>query len=84
MKRTDNREKNNDDGRVLKRASLAVFITVLVLFAAVIFATEIVDRIFGKTAGTVTLVIIAAVIAIILYRKEIAAFFKKKQVVGLL
>lgn len=79
MKRTDNREKNNDDGRVLKRASLAVFITVLVLFAAVIFATEIVDRIFGKTAGTVTLVIIAAVIAIILYRKEIAAFFKKNR-----
>jgi len=79
MKRTNNREKNNDDGRVLKRASLAVFITVLVLFAAVIFATEIVDRIFGKTAGTVTLVIIAAVIAIILYRKEIAAFFKKNR-----
>ncbi len=79
MKRIDNRETNDDDGRVLKRASLAVFITVLVLFAAVIFATELVDRIFGRTAGTIALVIIAAAIAIILYRKEIAAFFKKNR-----
>lgn len=31
MKRTDNREKNDDDGRVLKQASLAVFVSVLVL-----------------------------------------------------
>lgn len=79
MKRIDNKDKSDDDSRVLKRASLAVFITVLILFAAVIAATELVDQFFGKTAGTITLVIIAAAIAIILYRKEIAAFFKKNR-----
>lgn len=79
MKRIDNKDKSDDDSKVLKRASLAVFITVLILFAAVIAAAELVDQFFGKTAGTITLVIIAAAIAIILYRKEIAAFFKKNR-----
>lgn len=79
MKRIDNKEKQDNDSRVYKRASLAIFVSVILLFAAVMFATEMVDRFFGKTAGTIALVIIAAAIAIILYRKEIAAFFKKNR-----
>ncbi len=79
MNKNDNNENHNDDSKVLKRASLAVFVTVLILFVAVIFATEAVDKFFGKTAGTIALVIITAVIAIILYRKEIMAFFRKNR-----
>ncbi len=74
MNKIGNSEKNEDDSKVLKRASLAVFVSVLILFVAVIFATEAVDKFFGKTAGTIALVIITAAIAIILYRKEIVAF----------
>lgn len=79
MRRLDNKETQNGDNKVLKRASLAVFIIILILFAAIIFITEITERFFGKTAGTVVLIIIAAVIAIILYRKEIVAFLKKNR-----
>ena len=69
MKRIDNKEKQDNDSRVYKRARLAIFVSVILLFAAVMFVT----------AGTIALVIIAAAIAIILYRKEIAAFFKKNR-----
>lgn len=79
MKRIDNKEKQDNDSRVYKRASLAIFVSVILLFAAVMFVTEMVDRFFGKTVGTIALVIIAAAIAIILYRKEIADFFKKNR-----
>ena len=79
MKRIDNKEKQDNDSRVYKRASLAIFVSVILLFAAVMFVTEMVDRFFGRTVGTIALVIIAAAIATILYRKEIAAFFKKNR-----
>ena len=78
MKRLDKREDSGEDKKILKRASIAVFITVLVLFALVIGATYAVEYFFGKTAGTIALVILAGIIAISLYRKEIASFFRRR------
>lgn len=64
---------------VAKRASLAIFMLVLVLFAGVLFITYFFELKFGKTAGTIALVIMALFIAGYLYRKEIMEKIKRKK-----
>ena len=64
--------------RAIKKGSIAVILILLLLVTVVTFITYFVEINFGKTAGTVALVVVAAVIAIYLYRKEIMAKFKRK------
>jgi len=72
-------ETEDEDGRkAVRRASIAVILIVLVLVTVVSCIMYVVELYFGKTAGTVTLVIIAVIIAAYLYRKEIAAKLKRK------
>ena len=64
---------------VAKRASLAIFILVLLLFLGVMFISYFFEAKFGKTAGTVALIILALLIAVYLYRKEIMERLKRKK-----
>lgn len=64
--------------RAVKKGSIAVILILLLLVTVVTFITYFVEIKLGKTAGTVALIVVAAVIALYLYRKEIAAKFKRK------
>lgn len=51
---------DEDEGQgAAKKASLAVFILVALLFAAVMSVTYVFELKFGKTAGTIALIVIA-------------------------
>ena len=78
MKRLDGKENNKDDEKLMKRASLVIFLLVAVMFAAIVAISYVVEHFYGKTAGTISLVIMAAIIALIMYRKEIRNLFRKK------
>lgn len=73
---TDDNKEEKD--HTAKMASLAIFVLVLLLFLGVLFITYFFEVEFGKTAGTIALVVIAAIIAVYLYRKEIIDKFKNK------
>ena len=77
MKRLDNKDKQADE-KLVRRASLMVFVLVIVMFAAIVGISYVVEHFYGKTAGTVSLAIMAAIIACIMYRKEIRNLFRKK------
>lgn len=62
-----------------KKASRAVFLLVALLFAGVMFITYFFELKFGKTAGTVALIIAALLIAGYLYRKELMEKLKRKK-----
>ena len=64
--------------KAVKRGSIAVILILLALVTIVTFITYFVEINFGKTAGTVALVVVAAIIALYLYRKEIIAKLKRK------
>lgn len=69
-------EKEEGEGKA-RTASKAVILLVFLLFIIIIFFTDTIEVYFGKAAGTIALIAIAAVIAILLYRKEIADYFRK-------
>ena len=71
-------ESEQAERKVLRRASIAVILIVLLMVVVISCAVYVVELYFGKTAGTVTLVILAILIAGYLYRDEIRAKFKKK------
>lgn len=62
-----------------RKAGRAIFLLVALLFAAVMSVTYFFEANFGKTAGTVSLVLIAVIIAFCLYRKEIVEKLKRKK-----
>ena len=64
--------------RAAKRGSIAVILILLALVTVITFIMYFVELQFGKTAGTVTLVVLAIIIALYLYRKEIIEKFKRK------
>ena len=64
--------------RAVKRGSIAVILILLALVTVVTFITYFVEINFGKTAGTVALIIVAVVIALYLYRKEIMEKLRRK------
>lgn len=64
--------------RAVKRGSIAVILILLALVTVISFIMYFVEINFGRTAGTVTLVILAVVIAAYLYRNEIKEKFKRK------
>lgn len=74
-------EKNRDDEvkKTAKRASQAVFLLVILLFAAVMCITYAFEVKFGKTAGTAALIAAALIISLSLYGKEILAKIKRKK-----
>ena len=57
--------------------SKAIIVLVFLLFVIIIFFTDTIERYLGRAAGTGALIVIAGVIAALLYRKEIADFFRK-------
>lgn len=64
--------------RAVKRGSIAVILILLALVTVVTFITYFVEISFGKTAGTIALVVVAVIIAVYLYRKEIMDKLKRK------
>ncbi len=88
MKKTDNDNKeiveitpvmdDEQKERAVKRGSIAVILILLALVTVVTFITYFVEINFGKTAGTVALVIVAVIIAVYLYRKEIMEKLRRK------
>ena len=75
----DDQAEQKEAQGTAKKAGIAVFLIVAVLFAAVMFITYFFELKFGKTAGTAALVIIALIIAFCLYRKEIMEKLKRKK-----
>ena len=69
-------DEREEEGKA-RTASKAILLLVLLLFVIIIFFTDAIELYFGKVAGTVALIVIAALIAILLYRKEIAEYFRK-------
>lgn len=68
---------------IAKRAGRAIVLLVVLLFAAVMFITYFVELKFGKTAGTISLLVITLAVAFGLYRKEIAEKLKRKKQDGM-
>ena len=66
-----------------KKAGRAIFLLVALLFAAVMFITYFFELKFGKTAGTISLVVITLVVAVGLYRKEIVKKLKGRKQDGI-
>lgn len=65
------KQEKQEEEKVVKRASVAVFLLVLVLFAVIIFFTYFVEAKLGKAAGIGSLVIITILVAGYLYKEEI-------------
>lgn len=62
-----------------KKGGAAIFALVALLFLAVMCVTYFFELKFGKTAGTVALIVVALVIAGYLYRTEILEKLKRKK-----
>ena len=77
--REDSRKEEEERQGVAKRASLAVFILVVLLYAAVMFITYFFEFKFGKTAGTIALIAVALLIAGYLYKNELMEKIKRKK-----
>lgn len=73
------RDQEQEKQKTAKRASFAIFLLVLLLFAAVMCLTYFFEVKYGKTAGTIAMVIVALIIAGCLYRKEIAEKLKRRK-----
>lgn len=72
-------EDKQEDQKAVKKASRAVFLLVALLFAGVMFLTYFFELKFGKTAGTIALIIAALLITGYLYRKELMEKLKRKK-----
>lgn len=64
--------------RTAKRGSIAVILILLALVTVISFIMYFIEINFGKTAGTVALIIMAVLIAVYLYRNEIREKLKRK------
>ena len=71
-------ETDEEQRRILRRASIAVILIVLALVVILSVIVYFVELHFGRTAGTVALIILAIIIAGYLYRNEIKNKFKRK------
>ncbi|MEG2756586.1 MAG: hypothetical protein RR963_00115 [Anaerovoracaceae bacterium] len=78
LENTTEKEQEMKQG-VAKKASLAIFILVVLLFLGIISVTDIISVKWGIAAGTIGLVIIAAILAIYLYKNELIEKLKKKK-----
>lgn len=62
----------------IKKLALIQFLILAVLFFVVILIMAIVSALFGKTAGTVALILIAGLISVYLFKGEIKERLQKK------
>ncbi|MDD2218239.1 MAG: hypothetical protein PHW03_01745 [Eubacteriales bacterium] len=62
----------------IKKLALIQFLILAFLFFAVILIMAIVSIFFGKTAGTVALILIAGLISVYLFKGEIKERLQKK------
>lgn len=79
-----NKEENNlekqdvEERTTAKRAGIAIFLLVILLFGGVMFVVYFFEVSLGKTAGTIALVVITMLVAVYLYRDEIKKKLKRK------
>lgn len=73
------RSRENEEQEAAKKGSAAIFALVALLFLAVMCVTYFFELKFGKTAGTVALIVVALVITGYLYRNEIMEKLKRKK-----
>jgi len=73
----DNKEQEAEKEGQLKMLGRIQFLLVALLFIAAIFISDFVTNRYGNVWGTIALVVIAVITAIVLYRKEIKEFFTK-------
>lgn len=79
MRRIDRNESGDEDERVVRRASIGITLILLFIIAVLSLISFLVELKYGRKAGTIVLVVIAAVLAAYLYRKEIGEFFRGKK-----
>lgn len=73
------RAEEEEKQEAAKKGSVAIFLLVALLFLAVMCVTYFFELKFGKTAGTVALIVVALIIAGYLYRNEIMEKLKRKK-----
>ncbi len=79
MKESPNVETNETMSEdEIKKLARVQFLILAFLFFAVIVVTGIISFIFGKTAGTIALILIAVLIVFYLYKEDIMKRFQKK------
>lgn len=78
MKRLDSKETNNEE-RNIKGASIIIVLILLFVVAVLSAITFVIEINFGKKAGTIAMIAVAAVLTAYLYRKEIGDFFRGRK-----
>lgn len=65
-------EKKTEDAekKTRFRVNLAILLAVLLIFGGIVLVTAFLGNLFGKTVETVVLVIIAAILAVLLYKSK--------------
>ncbi|MGN0671925.1 MAG: hypothetical protein ACI4KE_04765 [Anaerovoracaceae bacterium] len=79
MRHIDRKDSRDEDERRVKSASAGIALILLLIIAVISLISFIVEMKFGKKAGTLVLIIIAALLAAYLYRKEIGNFFRRNR-----
>lgn len=79
MRHIDRKDSRDEDERRVKSASAGIALILLLVVAVISLVSFIVEMKYGRKAGTAVLVIIAALLAAYLYRKEIGNFFRRKR-----
>lgn len=71
-KRTEIENENDSekDMKLIRSASVGLIVILLIAITLISLFSSVIEAAFGKIAGTITLVIIAAGLAIYLFRKE--------------
>lgn len=71
-------EQEPENKGVAKKVSVAVIVVLLAMVAVLMFFADFMEQKFGKVTGTIALCVVAAAIAVFLYKDEIKKFFKRK------
>lgn len=72
-------EDEDEQKKVLRRANVAIMIILFALIIIVSFVVYFCELKFGKSAGTIALIVLAILIAGYLYKDELIAKFKRKK-----
>lgn len=71
-------DTDQDQSMTYRKAGIAVVLIVLFMVTVISFIVYFTEIHFGKTAGTVVLIVLAIIIAGYLYKEEIKNRFKRK------
>lgn len=72
-------EDKGEQKKILRRANIAILIILFALIIAVSVLVYFFELKFGKSAGTLALIVLAIVIAGYLYKDELIAKLKRKK-----